>query len=177
MKSLFLKMLIPIILFPFFSHGQIVTNVDYQVEESSIIVIYDINGCSNGCNIILSLKSKDGKTVQASKLMGDFISVTNGNARKIRWQPLDEGIELKGDYKVVLDIISNPRHSVGEQMMGGIVYWVDNKGTHGLIADKNDLGELIWYNAIKACEQKGEGWHLPTKKELILLNASKFEIV
>ncbi len=47
------------------------------------------------------------------------------------------------------------------------------------IAEHDFEDEMIWYDAIKACEALGDGWHLPTIDELNMLykNYRKFEIV
>jgi hypothetical protein len=38
---------------------------------------------------------------------------------------------------------------------------------------KTDLGEMNWFDAKKACEDLGDGWRLPTIKELEYINKSK----
>jgi hypothetical protein len=55
---------------------------------------------------------------------------------------------------------------LGDKLEGGIVYFIDATGKHGLIADVKDLKKMNWNKAKKACEEKGDGWHLPTKEEL-----------
>jgi hypothetical protein len=46
------------------------------------------------------------------------------------------------------------------------------------IAEHDFEDEMTWYDAIKACEALGDGWHLPTIDELNMLykNYRKFEI-
>lgn len=36
-------------------------------------------------------------------------------------------------------------HFIGEHFGGGIVFWVDSVGEHGLIADETDLGLFSWW--------------------------------
>ena len=45
------------------------------------------------------------------------------------------------------------------------------------VAEYNFPEEMDWINAKKACESLGNGWRLPTKKELILMeeNHDKLE--
>ena len=39
------------------------------------------------------------------------------------------------------------KHTTGERFGGGIVFWVDSTGQHGLIASKADQSsEIKWYN-------------------------------
>ncbi len=54
----------------------------------------------------------------------------------------------------------------GDKKDGGIVYWVDQSGKHGLIAYEKDLGIVKWQEAMDACRNLGAGWHLATKDEL-----------
>ena len=56
--------------------------------------------------------------------------------------------------------------TVGQSYEGGIIFSVDSSGEHGLMADDHDLGKMQWDDAMHACENKGNGWHLPTKDEL-----------
>ena len=65
------------------------------------------------------------------------------------------------------------QHKIGEKYKDGIVFSVDNTGMHGLIADTLDLGQMEWVDAVKACKEKGDGWHLPNKDELNLLYNQK----
>lgn len=43
--------------------------------------------------------------------------------------------------------VSAPVHEIGEQYQGGIVFWVDADGQHGLIAAKADQGAATWSDA------------------------------
>lgn len=68
-------------------------------------------------------------------------------------------------------------HTIGEQFGGGIIYYVDETGDHGLICTAEDLGEYNWSAAIKACaelELNGyKDWYLPTITELNLMYQQK----
>ena len=41
---------------------------------------------------------------------------------------------------------------------------------------KEDLGEMNWDDAVKACADLGDGWRLPTKDELNILYENKDKI-
>jgi hypothetical protein len=47
------------------------------------------------------------------------------------------------------------------------------KTIYNLVIYDKDLGKMKWKDAIKACEDLGNGWRLPTKDELILLFENK----
>jgi Collagen triple helix repeat (20 copies) len=57
---------------------------------------------------------------------------------------------------------------------GGIVYYVDGSGEHGLEARSADApSSLNWSGAVTAANAYGPGWHLPKKTELELLYEQK----
>jgi hypothetical protein len=40
----------------------------------------------------------------------------------------------------------NSKHTIGEQFGGGVIFYVDNSGQHGLIAAPSDQKKTKWYN-------------------------------
>jgi hypothetical protein len=61
--------------------------------------------------------------------------------------------------------------SIGQRCQGGIVFYVDGSGQHGLVAATRDLpGEYDWQGAKDAGERFVDGgfsdWYLPGKWEL-----------
>ena len=58
----------------------------------------------------------------------------------------------------------------GKPFEGGIIVYTDEKGEHGLICSKNDLGEGNWEEAKELCEEYKEGgfsdWRLPNLEEI-----------
>lgn len=57
---------------------------------------------------------------------------------------------------------------------GGIVFYVDSSGSHGLEAKAADEPDLLdWADAIDASRDYGSGWRLPTSDELQLLYEQK----
>jgi hypothetical protein len=72
---------------------------------------------------------------------------------------------------------ATPR-SVGESYGGGIVFYVTDGGTHGLIAATTDeTSTLTWDDAITACNNKNingvDDWYLPSLAELTLLYSNR----
>jgi hypothetical protein len=52
---------------------------------------------------------------------------------------------------------------------GGIVFYIDKSGIHGLEAQRADAGVFSWDSAMEAASAYGAGWRLPTLTELNLL--------
>jgi hypothetical protein len=44
----------------------------------------------------------------------------------------------------VLEEVSNPQYQVGDLVEGGIVFYIDETGEHGLVAAMEDLGQFEW---------------------------------
>ncbi|MEI8102393.1 MAG: DUF1566 domain-containing protein [Chlorobium sp.] len=68
--------------------------------------------------------------------------------------------------------------TVGEKYGGGVVFYVDGTGEHGLIAAPIDYStEMDWQTAIDQCKElEFEGfhdWFLPNKEQLNLLYLNK----
>ena len=67
---------------------------------------------------------------------------------------------------------------IGDTYKGGIIFYVDESASHGLIASPKDLsGEADWDEAIEFCSkymsEEFTDWRLPTEDELNLLYLQK----
>lgn len=59
----------------------------------------------------------------------------------------DENTKASTDFSgIAASITVPPPHYVGESFGGGIVFYVDGTGQHGLIAATSDQGSIKWYN-------------------------------
>ena len=72
-------------------------------------------------------------------------------------------------------------HYIGESYGGGIVFYVDDSGQHGLIATTSDQSAgASWDDAVQICADYTGGsyddWHLPSKEELELLYLQKNKV-
>ena len=66
-------------------------------------------------------------------------------------------------------------HVIGERFGGGIIFYVDSSGQHGLIADSSDQKKANWPDAVNECKELRDGdytdWHLPSRDEADLFYA------
>jgi len=62
---------------------------------------------------------------------------------------------------------------IGQRYAGGVVFFVDGSGQHGLVAATRDLQGSEWQHAKEACERFVHNgysdWYLPSRRELDLL--------
>jgi hypothetical protein len=89
-------------------------------------------------------------------------------------------------YDSLVKELSNPEYwkaessaqvKPGDKKDGGVVYWVDGTGKHGLIVYGKDVGIMKWERAVQSCKDLGPGWHLSTKDELDKLYRARLDIV
>ena len=75
---------------------------------------------------------------------------------------------------IFMTFFARAQHMVGEKWGGGIIFFLDPGGMHGLIAAESDLPEkYIWSVAKDECRKISSNgfkdWYLPNKEELNLL--------
>lgn len=76
-----------------------------------------------------------------------------------------EEVKIDSDQKVA----SVPKLAIGDQFGGGMIFSMDSSNNSGKIVHIDDAGPMPWQTANKIHEQLGEGWRLPTLKELQLM--------
>lgn len=74
-----------------------------------------------------------------------------------------------------------PLLQIGDDHQGGIIFYLNDTGKHGLIASCKDLsGEADWDEAMEFCTQYDGGgytdWRLPAEEELDLLHLQKEKV-
>ena len=90
-------------------------------------------------------------------------------------------LDSKSSYNFSNDenITSSPKYSIGQIYNGGLIFYVDETGKHGLIIlDKHVWATTnravgTWDEAVIACKHLEDGWRLPSKDELNLLRLKK----
>ncbi len=77
-------------------------------------------------------------------------------------------------------IVTLTKLKIGQKYQGGIIFYIDNSGEHGLVCATIDQGKYNWANAISVCKysdlNKYSDWYLPSNTELNLLFQQKAKI-
>ncbi len=85
----------------------------------------------------------------------------------------------KTDKETNRDKETNGPYSVGdyynENGKEGVVFEVSDGGRHGKIVSLDET-EATWDSAKEWCQNKGDGWYLPSKDELLTIHGCKSEI-
>ncbi len=75
---------------------------------------------------------------------------TQVNSKSIATLGFASGPHINADDIAKMGFITGSavgKYSVGDFAMGGVVFWVDESGQHGLICAKNNVGNVIRWNA------------------------------
>lgn len=81
-----------------------------------------------------------------------------------------ENIIKNDDKKIVIE--NSTSLSIGQDYLGGIIFYLDQNGKNGLITTKKDIGKFNLKDAFEKCkayENNGNGWYLPSVDELTLI--------
>jgi len=112
-----------LLLFFFFSLGwsfsQTIENVDFRAEGKSIVVTYDFfhSKADTLVNIELQFKDQQGSVISPKTISGDLKNVKPGQAKRIVWDALADGITLSGKYKAEVSILRTaPWVKIGSQV-------------------------------------------------------------
>ncbi|WP_347986167.1 DnaJ domain-containing protein [Methylomonas sp. AM2-LC] len=122
--------------------------------------------------------------------LGYRISATNTDSGTRQWhiRTKTQEVHYIHSLEAFKEVIAKLRGHVNERartergvfalgdvgLNGGIVFFVDDSGSHGLEAQSTDAeNALDWHAAITAAQAYGYGWRLPLKDELNLLFQQK----
>jgi hypothetical protein len=129
-------------------YAQRIDNVRSEQSAKTIIVTYDLSELKRGQTATISLYcSEDGGNTWSSALLnviGDVgKNISSGTNKKIIWNVLFERERLTGEVKFKVIAEGSADFSLGLKYGGGIIFYVDMTGQHGLIAATKDQSKGI----------------------------------
>jgi len=131
------------------------TETDPQFEQSvaAAITQADTANWNNKLDSYTETDPQFGQSVAAGITQAD---TSNWNNKQ---DPLEPGAGISISGNVISAINTVPQYSVGDFAHGGIVFWVDESGQHGLVCSKSDQsGGIRWFAGTYGNTQsKGNG--------------------
>ncbi len=125
-------------------------------------------------NFIYRIISQDKFIPIAAGLHG-YLQYSDGKLF-VLWQEKSKVIAFDVGLKRDAQVHNNSSLNIGDKYGGGIIFYIDSTGKHGLIAAQHDLGGVTYLHAQYECKTDlGDDWGLPTKEELnkLYLNKNK----
>ncbi len=128
---------------------------------------YSISGTSQLLSVPYALHAETAKTIAggitetdpvygASAASGITVTDIDNWNNKQELLTAGAGIDISGN---VISATSNvTTYEVGDFAHGGVVFWVDETGQHGLVCAKEDQGSMRWYaGTYDETQAKGDG--------------------
>lgn len=124
----------------------------------------------------------DGNYVVEGRDMGDFTITINGlmpNKKYYVRAYARNSLGVAYGNEISFTTLTPIEYDleIGKFHDGGIIFYIDPSGAHGLIADTVDLGKMKWRIAIEECNNLVKGgfddWFLGSQDQLILLYEQK----
>ena len=128
--------------YPFISHAQEITHVDFTVNGSTVKITYDITTCSGNEDYdIRVLLAHDGNLSEIKRgLSGDIEHVGCGSSNIIVWDVLSDREELKGSIFFSVEIL-RAHPIITEESL--IADEPDDDGPDGLVPYGDPLADPI----------------------------------
>ncbi|MCO5232762.1 MAG: hypothetical protein M9888_03360 [Chitinophagales bacterium] len=121
---------------------------------------YTITGTSQLLSVPYALHAKTAESVTGTVTETDPIfgaSVASGitGADTTKWNNKQDQLTAGTGINITNNVVSAKTYSVGDFAHGGIVFWVDETGQHGLVCAKEDQSTGIqWHNDL-SCPKIG----------------------
>ncbi|MEI6124891.1 MAG: hypothetical protein WCQ95_14840 [Bacteroidota bacterium] len=120
-----------------------------NITASDITHLSNLSGVNTGDQDLSGLATKIALGDSIAQLRGEIPPAANGSETKVT---SGYGIILSGagttasPYNISTPLPVVIVHYIGESYQGGIIFWLDATGQHGLIAATTDQNVEYWYN-------------------------------
>lgn len=149
---------------PYALHAKTAENVSGAIEEADP-VFTDSEAANITSTDITKLNNLSGTNTGDQDLSELALKTAlSDSIAKIRNELADSIALLRNEIPDV------KKYSVGDFAHGGVVFWVDETGQHGLVAAKEDIGSIQWYNGTNTdTEANGSGVYSGEMNTLLIV--------
>jgi hypothetical protein len=145
-KIVFLLLMLPSALF-----GQSISNIRLESSHDKVWVLYDLQATAPQDVSIVFVSDTKGK-IMPKLVSGALMRVPAGRNHRIDWEALKDVGAFEGDLYAELSFDK------------GLTITVNGRKLE--VADQDLPNRMNWDDAVRACQNLGNGWRLPDKDEL-----------
>jgi hypothetical protein len=148
--------------------GVVLNGTDLEVTDGKGTIVADLSPLQDGTGT-------DDQNISGSSLSGTdlIIGIEGGTSETVALSSLQDVYTGGDGIDVVGTVISEMKYEVGDFAQGGIVFWVDESGEHGLVCAKSDQSNGVRWNAGTdgITQAKGDGPYSGESNTAIIIAA------
>lgn len=132
------------------------TEIDLQGGSN-----YSLTGIQNLMSVPFALHAK--RMQEMDPIFSNSVATSITSSDTMAWNNKQNHLIAAGGINISNDTISymNKKHYIGELYGGGVVFWVDETGEHGLIVGMVDIGGYVtWSNLFFSSASQDIDWTL-----------------
>jgi len=138
-------------LLPLSAFSQTITNIRLESSHDKVWVLYDLQATAPQDISIVFVSDTKGK-IMPKLVSGALMRVPAGVNHRIDWEALKDVGAFEGDLYAELSFRK------------GLTITVNGRKLE--VADQDLPNPMKWDDAVRACQNLGNGWRLPDKDEL-----------
>lgn len=155
-----------------------------NITSTSVTINADVNTGGSSTNVYVKYGTSAGSLTNTSST----ITLTNNTTVSINLTGLTPntlyyykvlasnggGFVSSGLYSFTTSV---PTYNIGDELYGGVIFYVDGTGQHGKIVQKTDeTNAMNWTTASVGVTRNGKLWNLPTWDEIKLVYDNRTQL-
>jgi len=146
-----MRLILCMMLLPLSAFSQTITNIRLESSHDKVWVLYDLQATAPQDISIVFVSDIKG-TIVPKLVSGALTRVPAGLNHRIDWEALKDVGAFEGDLYAELSFRK------------GLMITVNGRKLE--VADQDLHNRMYWDDAVRACQNLGNGWRLPDKDEL-----------